>query len=198
MPKVLSSRRRARSRIPASWSRMRLRVTGRSRLPSLAFAVLLLSATVVSAASAIPLAKRQPIPVRKWAPIGSGWSMRVIAVRPNVSPVAAGYGKPSAGEGVYVVTLALRYGGLRSDYIRSVLGDLELRGAHANYANAWACIRPWRRTGGVVRVASGRTVVGNVCFQDLTRDGPSMRLFAYPPGTGGLEPLPSPVEFSLR
>ena len=149
--------------------------------------------------AAVPLTQRQPITVRKWAPIGSGWSMRVIGVRPDVSPAAAGYGKPFAGEGVYVVTLALRHAGSRRNYIQSVLDDLELRGAHAIYANAWACIRPWRRTGGIVRVVSGRTVVGNVCFQDQSRDGPSMRgLFAYPPGTSGLKPLPSPLEFGLQ
>jgi hypothetical protein len=191
-----------------------VRMRGR-RLIALAVASSLctIGVAVTSPAKAVPMRGtahfgqgKTHIPVGAWAAIGSGWRMRVIAVRSNVNPQAAGYRRPYPGLSVYVVTLALRYTASGVGYISALLGDLELRGAHADYANAWAaCMRPWSCTGGIVRVASGRTVAGNVCFQVERRDADSMKgLFASPPGTNVLfHPgiatwPPEPVEFALR
>jgi hypothetical protein len=136
--------------------------------------------------------KAFPIPVGQYASIGSGWRMKVISVRPNVSPKAAGYGSDEpAGTGTYVVHISLQFVGHGTNNIQKVLGRMAVIGIHKiTYANAAPCLGTWKTTYGYVQVSSGDTTKGDVCFQDRANDAATMRLFVFPDwnGVGSLPP----------
>jgi len=139
-----------------------------------------------------------PIPVGQYASIGSGWLMKVISVRSNVSPKLAGYGNEPPGTGTYVIKISLQFVGHGTANVWRVLGRMATVGAHKlYYADANPCLGGWKISYGWVPVSSGQTTQGDACFQDQTNDAASMQLLVYPDrnGVGSLRPF---AWFALR
>lgn len=141
-----------------------------------------------------------PVPVGQYAAIGSGWRMKVISIRPNVSPKAAGYGTTEpAGTGTYVVKLTLKLVGHGTANVWRVLGRMALVDAqNLRYADAAACLGNWKSTNGWVVVSSDHATAGDVCFQDRASEAQTMRLYVVPEWDGWSVSLKPLAWFALR
>jgi preprotein translocase subunit SecG len=141
-------------------------------------------------------ARSHPVPLRRAAAIGGGWTLKVLKVTPNanrqvvavpmsqISEGGIGHANhaPPPGAQDFMILVSLKYtGGGKGDAGNVVHYGLHAMGAHnATYdlvtdscGNAWP--KPNLQDAGVL--FSGRSMRGNICFQIAKNDVRSLRMY---------------------
>jgi hypothetical protein len=135
------------------------------------------SAAGVLGATSPPVGARL-VPLGRYASLGSGWRMKVVAVLRNVSQSALGVASAQAPgmQNIVVEFTVVRSGhgnsGAVIDGMNATLG-----GSNPVYQARRGCLG-----GGNLRVSAGHAATDNACFTVSSRRVRRLRLFVYRPG----------------
>lgn len=125
---------------------------------------------------AVPL-----VPLGRYASLGAGWRMKVVAVLRNVSQSALGTTRSQTPgmQNIVVEFTVVRAGAGRGESGTIIDGmNATLGGSHPVYQARRGCLG-----GGNLRVSAGHAVTDNACFTVSSTRVRRLRLFVYRPGS---------------
>jgi hypothetical protein len=123
------------------------------------------------------------VPLGKFAAIGSGWRMSVVAVLRHVSQKALGLAHKPLPPGMQnlVVEFTIRYVRAGRGNSQAVVSQMKatIGGVNPVYAAKHGCLGR-----GSFAVSTGHPGTGNACFVVASNDARNLKLFVYRPGSG--------------